>query len=58
MSLFPNSAQLEALLEEEPRLRALARDLLQDPTAADEVVQETLEQSAMQHLPSGLRRRS
>ncbi len=58
VSLFPDSAQLETLLDEEPRLRALARDLLKDPTAADEVVQETLEQSAMQHLPSGRRRRS
>ncbi len=44
MSLLPDTAQLEVLLSEEPRLRALARSLIQDHATADEAVQETLEQ--------------
>ncbi len=53
VSLLPDSAHLEALLGEEPRLRALARALVYDPTTADEAVQETLEQSAERPMPRG-----
>ncbi len=54
VSLLPDSAQLEVLLGEEPRLRALARALLQDPAAADDVVQETLEWGVECHQPKGV----
>ncbi len=52
VSLLPDTAQLEVLLDEEPRLRALARALIEDPATADEAVQETLEQGS-----EGLRQR-
>ncbi len=46
VSLLPDSAHLEVLLAEEPRLRSLARALVDDPATADEAVQETLEQGS------------
>ncbi len=46
VSLLPDTAQLEVLLGEEPRLRALALALIEDPVAADDAVQETLEQGS------------
>ncbi len=57
MSLLPDSAQLEALLGEEPRLRTLARALVDDPATADEAVHETLEWGAGRLLPKGGLRR-
>ncbi len=53
VSLLPDSAHLEALLAEEPRLRSLARALVDDQATADEAVQETLEQSAERPMPKG-----
>ncbi len=46
VSLLPDTAQLEVLLGEEPRLRALALALIEDPAAADDAVQETLGQGS------------
>ncbi len=42
VNLLPDTAQLEALLSEEHRLRALAQALLADRSTADDVVQDTL----------------
>ena len=53
VSLLPDTAQLETLLGEEPRLRALAQALLADLSTADDVVQDTLEQGARYPVSSG-----
>ncbi len=53
VSLLPDSAHLETLLGEEPRLRALARALVDDTATADDAVQETLEWSAERPMPKG-----
>ncbi len=56
VSLLPDTAQLEVLLGEEPRLRALARALIEDPATVDDAVQETLEQGSERLLQQGCSR--
>ncbi len=56
MSLLPDTAQLEVLLSEEPRLRALACALIEDPATTDDAVQDTLEQGSERLLQQGYSR--